>query len=89
MFSGERHDVCQHNYPESRSSTNASDVQESDDNFWVEQVSQTKSHSHVLFIFNKGINSSVTFSIQWSLSFGPAHLPWGGGGGGGYNLLSL
>ena len=38
MFSGQHDDVHRSNYLEIQSSTNASDVQESDDNFWVEQV---------------------------------------------------
>ncbi|XP_078378795.1 E3 SUMO-protein ligase RanBP2-like isoform X2 [Oculina patagonica] len=35
--SGQHHVMRQHSFPESHSSTNVSDVQESDDNFWVEQ----------------------------------------------------
>ena len=39
MFLGLHHDIRQRSgYPEYHSSTNVSDVQESDDNFWLEQV---------------------------------------------------
>ena len=38
MLLGQHRDTRRHTYLESRSSTNASDAQESDDNFWVDQV---------------------------------------------------
>lgn len=48
MFSGQHDDIHRSHYLETQSSTNASDVQESDDNFWVEQVRITSVFANFL-----------------------------------------
>ncbi|XP_074633716.1 E3 SUMO-protein ligase RanBP2-like isoform X4 [Acropora palmata] len=54
--SGCHRDVLQHNYLETQSSTYASDVQDSDDNFWVEQPSDPNTKDFIATLSEVALN---------------------------------
>lgn len=63
MFSGQHDGVHRSNYLETQSSTNASDVQESDDNFWVEQVRIASVFGNLQYMCNGHCFSRWQFEV--------------------------